>query len=491
MATKSLILNLTIDNSRNKVLFAESDKDFVDVLLSFLTIPLGTLVSISNKNSLLCLDNLYKSVEDLSNEYFKTTPCREMLLRPNFAAEIDCLDLPLNVQGDRALIYYTCSQNCPHELLSSYANAMCSCGRKMVRKVKAVRGSSTKEPDEGVFLKCATRFLITDNFTVTPASTQAAFNLLGCAGTSLSSVVEKQVSVGLSEIIAILRQSLISEDTFTNVFLEGENANELEKKNSPFALVSHPKPCSDPTDNFVGIKLIVDKHKNKVLYAECNQDFIDILFSFLTYPSGFVIKSLNGKSHITCLDNLFATVLIKPMADCFKTDETKEYMVNPRLFSHFRSTKSLVKSDEAIPARYYMCRTPDCVSTEVSLVPNVQCKCARINNKKTITNKKMKITDPRTTRASGLSDQGYVSVATYIVTDDLVVTPFSVSTLTRMIANASEGVVEIPVNIGEKEVLALLEAALGSQAVFTDSFLVNEETTTNAICDDDSDCVIV
>lgn len=94
-----------------------------------------------------------------------------------------------------------------------------------------------------------------------------------------------------------------------------------------------------------------------------------------------------------------------------------------------------------------MCRTPDCDSVDVSLVPNVQCKCKRI------TNKRMKITDPRRTGAYGLLDQGFVSDVTYIATDDLVVTPLSsVSTIARMIANATEGVVEIPVNIGEKEV---------------------------------------
>lgn len=94
-----------------------------------------------------------------------------------------------------------------------------------------------------------------------------------------------------------------------------------------------------------------------------------------------------------------------------------------------------------------MCRTPDCDSVDVSLVPNVQCKCKRI------TNKRMKITDPRRTGAYGLLDQGFVSDVTYIATDDLVVTPLSsVSTIARMIANATEGVVEILVNIGEKEV---------------------------------------
>jgi Protein of unknown function (DUF674) len=230
---------------------------------------------------------------------------------------------------------------------------------------------------------------------------------------------------------------LISEDALTNVFLARENDNSLEKKNSGFALISCPKTGSDPSDN-IGIKLVVDKLENKFLFAECKQDFIDILFSFLTYPSGFVSKILNGKSHLTCLDNLFASACSKPMSDCFKTNEMKEYVVNPRLPLYFRSTKLLGKSVEA---------TPDCDSAHVSLVPNVQCK------RKKITNKRMKIADPRSSGAYGLLNQGFVSDALYIVTDDLVVTAFcSMSTVARIIANAKEGVVEIPINIGEKEV---------------------------------------
>nr|CAB3488123.1 unnamed protein product [Digitaria exilis] len=44
----------------------ESGKEFVDVLLSFLTLPLGTIVRLLGKESSLgCFDELYKSVESL------------------------------------------------------------------------------------------------------------------------------------------------------------------------------------------------------------------------------------------------------------------------------------------------------------------------------------------------------------------------------------------------------------------------------------------
>lgn len=41
-------LKVMINKEKTKVLFAESDSDFVDVLLSFLTLPLGSIVNGKN-----------------------------------------------------------------------------------------------------------------------------------------------------------------------------------------------------------------------------------------------------------------------------------------------------------------------------------------------------------------------------------------------------------------------------------------------------------
>jgi Protein of unknown function (DUF674) len=79
--------------------------------------------------------------------------------------------------------------------------------------------------------------------------------------------------------------------SFKYIFLGRVNDNSLPKKNDGFALIHYPKPGFDPSDNNVNIKLIVDKHENKFLFAECKWDFIDILFNFLTYTSRFVCQS--------------------------------------------------------------------------------------------------------------------------------------------------------------------------------------------------------
>jgi hypothetical protein len=76
-------VKLFVDKEKRKVLFAESDKEFVDVLFGFLTMPLGTIVRLLDKQSQMgCLHEVYKSVEDLSTEYFQTKACKAMLLKP-------------------------------------------------------------------------------------------------------------------------------------------------------------------------------------------------------------------------------------------------------------------------------------------------------------------------------------------------------------------------------------------------------------------------
>lgn len=66
MASKHMDLKLLVHNETNQVVFAESENDFVDVLLSFLTTPMGTMVRLTgNQPKLGSMSTLYESVKDL------------------------------------------------------------------------------------------------------------------------------------------------------------------------------------------------------------------------------------------------------------------------------------------------------------------------------------------------------------------------------------------------------------------------------------------
>ena len=81
-------MRMLIDKGRNRVIFAEAGKDFVDVLLSFFTLPLGTIARLVCKESNMksvkvgSLRALYGSVENLDGKHFWTKTCEDMLLQP-------------------------------------------------------------------------------------------------------------------------------------------------------------------------------------------------------------------------------------------------------------------------------------------------------------------------------------------------------------------------------------------------------------------------
>ncbi|KAF8730122.1 hypothetical protein HU200_017093 [Digitaria exilis] len=94
----------TAKAQRKKALFADSDKDFVDVLFIFLTMPMGTIVrllafsvsSLSWDASTNCT-----SVEDLTTDFFQTKACKGMLLAPLNAASSHCYRLKINIDDTK------------------------------------------------------------------------------------------------------------------------------------------------------------------------------------------------------------------------------------------------------------------------------------------------------------------------------------------------------------------------------------------------------
>ncbi|KAI0489224.1 hypothetical protein KFK09_029066 [Dendrobium nobile] len=57
---------LLVDKEQKRVAFVEVGSDFIDVMFSFLTLPLGSIVRLFGKQSGLgSFDILYKSVEQL------------------------------------------------------------------------------------------------------------------------------------------------------------------------------------------------------------------------------------------------------------------------------------------------------------------------------------------------------------------------------------------------------------------------------------------
>ncbi|XP_076919180.1 uncharacterized protein LOC143579889 [Bidens hawaiensis] len=109
----------------------------------------------------------------------------------------------------------------------------------------------------------------------------------------------------------------------------------------------------------ISIKVFVDKVKRRVVYAEADHTFVDILFGFMTLPMGTIVRTL-GKlddkrfEALGSLNNLYRSLKVIP--ECYmSTEECKHMLLNPRSASYDLCRNLKVKIDDTEPIKYFMC----------------------------------------------------------------------------------------------------------------------------------------
>ncbi|CAL1374444.1 unnamed protein product [Linum trigynum] len=75
------------------------------------------------------------------------------------------------------------------------------------------------------------------------------------------------------------------------------------------------------------LKLVIDKREKKVLCAEAGKDFVDFLFNFLTMPLVSLLRLLKDQLPAPGCARELAASIENMNQDCFKTAESKEYLV--------------------------------------------------------------------------------------------------------------------------------------------------------------------
>lgn len=168
-SSKRVKVKLMVDKEKERVVFAESNHEFVDILFSFLTMPLGTVVRILRKNSpssppsLGSLVNIYDSVARLGSQYLQSQACKNMLLRPQSPAEAWCESLVVNIGDTERMSFYICqSCNLDVKCYSSLQGARCCCGKLMTTDATSLE---TYIKPEG-FVRRGFTYIITDNLNV-------------------------------------------------------------------------------------------------------------------------------------------------------------------------------------------------------------------------------------------------------------------------------------------------------------------------------------
>ncbi|KAL6275728.1 hypothetical protein ACE6H2_019329 [Prunus campanulata] len=472
-------LKAVVDKGSNKIIFVESDKDFIDVLLSFLTIPMGTIVRRASKHSVPlaigCMNHLY-SFDDLD---FQTEACREMLLCPQNGAESHCKNLKLRIDNDEPTGYFLCdSWQCTfdNKSISHYKGVLCQCGRCMNVKCP-LSFSSSAEQGGGIFVKESARFIVTDDLRVmSPLSVASnpVFTKLGAMNEN-STTEEKTLNIGAHEVLNLLLRSLVSKKPLSETLLKLDpvpipnpnlSLDQLILTSIESLLLGDI--MNEEEEEKIVVKLTVSVSKDIVCYAEAGEDFVNLLLSFLTVPLGFILKHLRDASFKGCIDQLYNSV--KDLDEQhLKSNYHKEILLSPKIYPGFCYENRLLGMEDGLVASYLYAywkddqgRLKDILTTDAALIPS---------NAVTVP---LKLKHDK-------SPQGYLKGSTvFMVTDFLFITPISPAfgfLVLNLLKVPLTDIKEETVEVGKKEALRLLVAAFLRDSALTDVFIrqLNQE----------------
>jgi len=195
-------VKLVIRKSDGKVLYAQGEEDFANLLLSFLTFPLGGVLSKLRGNcSLGSIERLYNSIVDIDeNRYFVSKEAKKRLVDPFVARQFNFSKQILPIQ--KSYVEYYCYYHgenfeqsithnqffISHEVWSNERNC---------RELVLYNNSKTHEG----YVKGLKTYVATDDLIISPISSpNSSLNLLDCSGTPLDDVKEKVVTIGVKEV---------------------------------------------------------------------------------------------------------------------------------------------------------------------------------------------------------------------------------------------------------------------------------------------------
>ncbi|XP_076949856.1 uncharacterized protein LOC143622660 [Bidens hawaiensis] len=212
-ASTNISIKLLIDVSAKKVLFAEASKEFVDFLFNVLTLPVGTVIKLLKKDSMVgSLGKLYDSIENISNTYMQPNQSKDVVLNPkmsNCGANVPFL-LP-NADAAMDKKFYRCRGDSSHNYVTHDPTGMCpsNCGYKMSTEVTFVAGNDavTVATEGGGFVKGVVTYMVMDDLVVKPMSTISSITMLNTFNVKeIGSLQEKVVSVEMKECLVIPTQ---------------------------------------------------------------------------------------------------------------------------------------------------------------------------------------------------------------------------------------------------------------------------------------------
>ncbi|KAL0842518.1 hypothetical protein Bca101_015763 [Brassica carinata] len=302
-------LRLVIDEEKNKVVLAEASKDFVDVLFSFLSLPMGTIARLfkKHKKNVGCFNNIHTSVVDMGIDHFQSEACKQMLLYPRSVRDVHFQRLKVNINPTEGDKYFKCPSFSHCRLCSNFSTTRCRCGKLMKDAILEPRFTVADSMQNGVFVRGSdsTTFIITDDLEVAVKSTALVLERLksfGCA--DVSKLVERVVGIGYKEVLALLQCVFYSNAPLTDTFLNKGSPNGVTKSYETLRPLFMEKKDEAEPEMVLTLNAVVRKKDMKILFVDCGEDFVELLLSFLAVPLESVWEISGNSITLGCFANL-------------------------------------------------------------------------------------------------------------------------------------------------------------------------------------------
>ncbi|KAL3635473.1 hypothetical protein CASFOL_020020 [Castilleja foliolosa] len=473
-------LKVVINKQKTKVLFAEANNDFTDVLLSFLTLPLGRIVRVLEKHYgdkapvIGSITTLYKGLVNLDSAHFRTDGYKQKLINPRSSFSDECRKLKLDINDSQPVRYFACedlgcTRSKAYSMSMYYDVGGCDCGKPLTREIHMTDVSEYNNVnDRGVFIVDGASFIISDELMILPnlaGSVIQILSKLGITDTDWGELVN--VTFGFNEVMDLLKASLFSRTPLTDTILNNGHIN-FTWPSIPLNIV--PKvDKSQVVDNIrpvpvivifsskkIVLKVVVQKSTNKLLFAQAEENFIDFLFSLLTIPLGGAEFLMDGSTSFTNIDNLYRSVANLIDAKYFKSN-AKIRLTKPKLAQGYRP----------IP-RYRIFPLEEEKTRKVYFYEGERSKGDSMSFSSRSGGSFIEVLFLNSLKEQGSYVKG---PGTYMVRDDLSVTPLC---MTSYLSNLNalkipfSDVTEMEVEIGLQEGLSILNASLVSKSALSD-----------------------
>ncbi|XP_058099869.1 uncharacterized protein LOC131244250 [Magnolia sinica] len=224
----------------------------------------------------------------------------------------------------------------------------------------------------------------------------------------------------------------------------------------------------------LSLKLVLNQNTGEVLFGEAGKDFIDFLFSLLALPIGYVSKLLTKQRMVGCAGSLYDS-FENLTVDYMQPNFDKNTILNPKTsipMSGQNPPLLLQDGASSTKSKYYSCGSYYNYSNHYFITDVKDAVCASCNQKMA---QEFVYVSPKGVASGSVGGGGCVrGVVTYMVMDDLAVTPMStissISLLNKYQVKDVSALKEKVVEVGMDEGLDLLRASLESKTVLTDVF---------------------